>query len=144
MTGPVREPVMTALFERLSGAARFVTASRRLRHWSDVAPEDQPALFMAQRSGGVLERVRGQPAKLTLRADVYVYAHTTDGTAPATTLNDLLDAIADALEPDPHPGVQTLDGLVHHCWIDGDIETDEGTLGDQAVAIVPITIIVNR
>ena len=35
-------------------------------------------------------------------------------------------------------GKQTLGGLVHDCRIAGDIETDEGRLGDQAVAIIPI------
>jgi hypothetical protein len=31
---------------------------------------------------------------------------------------------------------------VKHCWISGAIETDEGVLGGQAVAIVPIEILV--
>lgn len=135
---------MVALFERLRGAASFVTVSRKLRHWSDVPAEDQPALFMAQGNGGMLSRERGQPARLVMRARAWVYARTIGDRDPATVLNELLDAITDALEPDPHPGVQTLGGLVHHCWIDGEIETDEGALGDQAVAIVPITLIVNR
>ena len=36
---------------------------------------------------------------------------------------------------------QTLDGLVMGCRIDGKIETDEGALGAQSVAIVPITVL---
>ena len=37
---------------------------------------------------------------------------------------------------------QILDGLVMDCRIDGKIETDEGTLGAQSVAIVPITVLI--
>ena len=37
--------------------------------------------------------------------------------------------------------VQTLGGLVSDCWISGKIETDEGALGGQAVAIIPIEMI---
>jgi hypothetical protein len=60
-------------------------------------------------------------------------------------LNPLLDAIAAALAPtgaDLVAGAQTLGGLVKHCWISGAIETDEGALGGQAVAIVPVEILV--
>lgn len=140
-----RETIMAALFARLAAIDGLASSSRRLRHWADVPAEDQPALFLAQRTGGVVERVRGQPSRLTLRADAYLYVRTDESTLPATILNDLLDAVAEALEPESEAfPVQTLGGVVHHCWIDGEIETDEGTLGDQAVAIVPITIIVNR
>jgi len=45
-----REPIYAALFDLAAGAAGFVTAERRLRHWSDVAPAEQPALFMTQKS----------------------------------------------------------------------------------------------
>jgi hypothetical protein len=36
----------------------------------------------------------------------------------------------------------TLGGLVNYCRIEGDIETDEGLLGEQAVAIIPVSILV--
>lgn len=135
-----REPVYAALFALLSGAAPFVTASRRLRHWSDVGPAEQPALFVVQKSE-TAERRAGLPAKWRASADVYVYAHAPDDeTAPATVLNPLLDAIEAALAP--QSAVQTLGGLAAHAWIAGKIETDEGVLGGQAVAIVPIEMLV--
>lgn len=36
----------------------------------------------------------------------------------------------------------TLGSLTYQAWINGKIETDEGTLGGQSVAIVPIRITV--
>ena len=132
-----RESVMAALFERVAALDGFASASRRLRHWSDVAAGEQPALFMTQRSGGLVEQVRGQPARLTLRADLYVYVRTGEDVLPATVLNGLLDAIAAALASDvPHDPAQTLGGLVHHCWIDGEIETDDQVGRDRGVGNV--------
>ena len=58
-------------------------------------------------------------------------------------LNPLLDAVEAALAPDPVGHVQTLGGLVSHCWIAGRIQTDEGVPGGQAVAIVPVEILVS-
>ena len=59
-------------------------------------------------------------------------------------MNHILDKIAAALRPRRELGEmkQILDGLVMDCRIDGKIETDEGTLGAQSVAIVPITVLI--
>ena len=59
-------------------------------------------------------------------------------------LNPLLDAVVAALAPggaDLAVNAQTLGGLVSHCWLAGKIETDEGALGGQAVAILPVEIV---
>ena len=117
---------------------------RRLRHWSDVAPAEQPALFMAQKSEQASVRKLGAPTVWTLAVDLYVYTHSSDPyLAPATVLNPLLDAVEAALAPSAATGVQDL-GLpsqVQHAYISGKIETDEGVLGDHAVAIVPPEIL---
>lgn len=137
-----REPIYNALFAKLAAAAGFATASRRLRHWSDVGAAEQPALFQVQKSETV-RRDAGLPPKWTLGIDLFVYAHAPDdATAATTVMNPLLDAIEAALAPDPLSNLQTLGGLVAHCWIAGKVETDEGVLGGQAVAIVPIEILV--
>jgi hypothetical protein len=136
-----REPIYAALFALVAGAASFVTVSRRLRHWSDVGAAEQPALFQIQKSESAEER-RPLPVKWRAAVDLYVYAQAPDElTAPATILNPLLDALEAALAPDPFTHVQSLGGLVQHCWIAGRIQTDEGVLGGQAVAIVPIEIL---
>ncbi len=137
-----REPIYAALFATLSAAAPFVTSSRRLRHWSDVGPAEQPSLFLVQKSE-TAQRRKGLPPKWTLAVDLFVYARAPDDvTSAATVLNPLIDAIESALAPTSPTTTQTLGGLVEHAWIAGKIETDEGVLGGQAVAIVPIEILV--
>lgn len=138
-----REAIYGALFGLVARAAPFRTAGRRLRHWSDVGPAEQPAVFMVQ-TRETAARQRSLPTRWTLHADLYVYAHAPDElTAPASILNPLLDAIEAALEPDDAAtNRQSLGGLVEHAWIAGSIETDEGVLGGQAVAIVPIEMLV--
>jgi hypothetical protein len=137
-----REPIYAALFATLSTAAPFVASSRRLRHWSDVGPAEQPSLFVVQKSETV-QRRKGLPPKWTLAVDLFVYARAPDEvTSAATVLNPLIDAIESALAPPSPTATQTLGGLVEHAWIAGKVETDEGVLGGQAVAIVPIEILV--
>jgi hypothetical protein len=139
----IREPIYAALFALVASAASFVTIGRRLRHWSDVGAAEQPALFMTQKSENAEER-QPLPVKWRASVDLYLYAQAPDElTSPATVLNLLLDAVEAALAPDPVGHVQTLGGLVSHCWIAGRIQTDEGVLGGQAVAIVPVEILVS-
>lgn len=137
-----REPIYTALFEKVASLPGIVTSSRRLKHWNDVSPADQPALFQAQAGENAMVKT-GFPTKWNLDVELYLYCHAgndSDAT-PATDLNNLLDAIEEALKPD-HSGYQNLGGLVFDCRIDGKVETDEGTLGPQSVAIIPIRITV--
>jgi hypothetical protein len=137
-----REAAYAALFARIASTPGLVTASRRLRHWTDVAHTEQPALFQVQKRETVTER-RGLPPVRRLSVELYLFASVNGdrGTAPSQVLNPMLDAIEAALLPDAGHAVQTLGGLVEHAWIAGRIETDEGVLGDQAVAIVPVEIL---
>jgi hypothetical protein len=139
-----REPIYAALWLLASNAAAFVTANRRLRHWTDVAPAEQPALFMSEKGGQAVVKALGAPVIWTLSADLFVYAHSSDPyQAPATILNPLVDALEAALAAPAATGVQQLGlpGMVQHAYIAGRVETDEGVLGDQAVAVVPIRIL---
>jgi len=137
-----REVIYSALFDKLTNAANFKTKARRLRHWADVNRHEQPALFLIQKRE-TAQPVRGQPTKWLLSVDVYIYAWAAPPDLPSQALNPLLDAITAAIAPDRPQieNVQTLGGLAHHCWIEGGIETDEGVLGDQSVAIIPINIL---
>jgi hypothetical protein len=140
-----REAIYAALWALAAEAENFATASRRLRHWSDVGPAEQPALFMSEK-GAVAEQrpPRGSPPVWKLYADLFVYVHSADPyLAPATILNPLLDAIEAALMPAPATGIQDLGlpAMVQHAYIAGKIETDEGILGDQAIAIIPVEIL---
>ncbi|AEV24620.1 hypothetical protein Dsui_0200 [Azospira oryzae PS] len=136
-----RETIYSALFDRLKDIPGIVTASRRLRHWSDVGQGDQPALFQAQKTQTAVQQT-GTSGKWLLPADLYLYVQNQSADGPSAALNTLIDAVEAALAPDnPIKNTNTLGGLVEYCRIEGVIETDEGTLGDQAVAIVPVVIL---
>ena len=139
-----RESVYAALWSLVAQAGDFATASRRLRHWADVSPAEQPAVFLCEKGSEAKVKALGAPVVWTLHADFYLYAQSSDPyTAPATILNPLLDAVEAALAPSPATGIQDLGMpiVVQHAYISGKIETDEGVLGDQAIAIVPVEIL---
>jgi hypothetical protein len=140
----IRETIYAALWALGAGAARFASANRRLRHWSDVAPAEQPALFISEKGGHAATKRLGAPIVWTLYAEFYIYVHSSDPyLAPGTILNPLLDALEAALAPSPTTGIQDLGlpEMVQHAYIAGRIETDQGVLGDQAIAIVPIEVL---
>ena len=133
---------MAALFAKLSSISGVVTASRVLQHLSQVPAQNQPALFLCPQKQSA-KRVRGLPAVWTIDVAVYLYVtRSDDSVVPDTQMNALLDAIELALMPSGGE-VQSLGGLCDHAWIEGDIQTDEGALGAQAVALVPIRILVS-
>ena len=140
------EVIYQALFDRLSGIDGFVTMSRRLRLWNDVAPTERPALFVTQ--GNQSEApTKGLDAIVELSAEAYIYVHEEDPTKPPSSqLNTMIDRFRAKLAPD-HPDIceyQTLGGLVEHCWIEGTIEVFEAVenmLDDQGIAIIPIRIL---
>lgn len=148
MTAQTRDEVDRALFELVGASPLFRTKSRKLRHWADVREADMPAIFQAKGAEQIEGSQAGLDAKKLYRYDLYLYATVERGddneATPHSVMNGLLDALELALAPSPVTGQQTLGGLVTHCYINGTIETDEGALGDIAVAIVPIEIRVNR
>jgi hypothetical protein len=103
-----------------------------------------PAIFMVEKGGTAANKALGAPIVWTLHTDFYIYAYSSDPyAAPAMILNPLLDALETALSPNQATGILNL-GLpymVTHCYIAGKVDTDEGVLGDLAVAIVPIEIL---
>ena len=140
----IRETIYAALWELATGAASFASENRRLQHWADVAPAEQPALFMSEKGGTAVMKALGAPIVWTLYADFYVYVHSSDPyLAPAMLMNPLLDALEAALAPSPATGIQNLGlpAMVQHTYIAAKVETDEGVLGDQAIAIVPVAIL---
>lgn len=139
-----REAIYSALGNLLlENLPQLNTFSRILLHWDDVSPNQQPAMFLTMVSQSA-EQITGFPTKYMLDAKLWIYTHRdTAGVIPSVALNQILDALDAALKPAASPlNKQTLGGLVEHCWINGDIATDEGTLGNQAVATVPIRMLV--
>jgi hypothetical protein len=141
-----RESIWSAAFNALSVSTGAVTKSRKLVPFDQVPAEQQPAIFLAQ--GKESHRpVAGRPAILTLYGELFLYTNTGSNTEiiASTQLNQMLDAIDDAMAfDDVARGRCTLGGLVQHAWIEGDTIIAEGQQGQQAVAIVPIALLVNQ
>jgi hypothetical protein len=137
-----RESVYQALEQLLESLHGFQTVSRELLHWSDVPSDLQPAVYITV--GGETHQYggRGIPTVHVLHPRLYIYAHKESDPrlTSGSQLNNLLDLVESAMQPSGEE--QTLGGLVSHCRIVGEVETDEGVLGDQAMAIIPIEILV--
>ncbi|MGH8402574.1 MAG: hypothetical protein ACRESO_04095 [Gammaproteobacteria bacterium] len=137
-----REPIFSALFAKLSALTEFTTTSRRLQSIQDIAIENFPAAYQLQGKQVVHKKVNVPPI-YEMEASWILCAFESDQTiAPSTQLNALIDDAVGALEPDATTNANTLGGLVTQCTIEGDIEVFEGVLGDRAVAIIPIRILV--
>jgi hypothetical protein len=138
-----REAIFAALFAQISTATGFVTTSRTLLHWTDVPPQNQPALFQSEGKQRA-DTVRGQPTKWMFEAELAIYVHAASlppgVTDVVSVLNAQIDAVIAALARDPVRGVQTLNGVVGDVRIQGEVVTDEGRLGQQAVALIPLEI----
>jgi hypothetical protein len=145
-----RESIYQALLAKLKTAADFKTVGRKAVLPPELQPEQMPALFLVQTRQAADPHPRGLPARWTLECDLLLYVHNLNATqeatgeeavVPATQLNYLLDALEAAVAPEPASGVQTLGGLVSHCWIEGEVQIEEGLLSPQAMAVVPIKIL---
>lgn len=132
------------LWNRLCTIPDFVTRGRVLRDWSDLQPEEKPALFMIAGNQRVDTPSQKLPSVLHMFFTLFVYAHKAqaDDITPSDELNRLLDLIEQSIDPGIAMPYQTL-GLdnCQHVYVSGMIETDEGSLGSDAVAIVPLTML---
>jgi hypothetical protein len=139
-----REAIFAALTSRLSGALAPATVSRKVRHWSEVPPSEQPAAFIEQ-GDQTGEAEYGKPTKWNLKATVYVYVTDTTAAGPYPALNGLVQAVERALSGAPGErfsagGPTTLAGLVQSCRVTG-VTDSGGALGDQAVAVIDVDIL---
>jgi hypothetical protein len=147
-----REAIYVALFNLLKTqlASSLVTIGRRHIVPPDLSPAQQPALFVCGVGESKEPKPRGTPGKLTLHAMLFLYAYESaineqpgqEQQLAATQINQLLAAIEDALAPKDPSGNQSLGGLVSHCWTEGNTDIDPGILSQQAVAFVPVHILV--
>lgn len=148
-----REAIFAALFALTQGvtwddpARTFKTRSRRVKLFSDVPANQQPALYQAEHSESS-SQVSNLPYKRTFAASWIIYqAVGNDPKAvPATENNLILDALQAALAPRPtdrgFPQRNTLDGLVYHCYIDGEVFKDPGDIDNQGMMVIPIKLLV--
>ena len=101
-------------------------------------------MFLREKSEDYARSSQAVPEIVTLNIDIYIYIDSAKDSSivPATKLNNLIDALCLALKPDALTGLQTLGGLVSHCWIEGKIIKDAGDLDGDGVAIIPVRIMV--
>lgn len=138
-----REAIEVALFILLSASAGYITTSRKMVLWDQLGPDQKPALYLQVPGEDHLhEQAEGIPDVTVLTANVFIYAHVGDGQVGSTILNALLDALSTALTPNVMTGRTTLGGLVSHVWIEGTVFRDPGDLDNEAVAVVPLRILV--
>jgi hypothetical protein len=142
-----RESVYAALFA-LGSSLTWVNcfgqsvqpaeSSRRVQQWDSI---NKPAFLQVEHRES-LSQVTNLPTKLTLKAEWWFYI--SDGedanAVPTTTVNNLVDAVEKAIGIIPNIP-QTLGGLVHHCWIDGEVLRVAGDIGGQGVVIVPVALL---
>jgi hypothetical protein len=136
-----REAIISALFTLVSGAAGFKTTGRRLRAW-DECP-DQPALFLRV----IAEDIEHKSivfSTTTIHAEIWIYSqgNIDPDDVPSTDLNNLVDAVTSALAPDSPTQQLTLGGLVSWCRVEGRIDYAPGDIGTQAIAVIPVRILV--
>lgn len=141
-----RETIITALFNLLAASGAFTTANRRLKLWSSVPSSEKPALFLVERGEVYSRASEAVPETVTMQLEIYIYteAGKDEGTVPASALNPLIDAVDAALSPNRLTGMQTLSGLVSHCWIEGRVLKDAGDLDGDGVAVIPVKVLVPR
>lgn len=153
---PTRESVFQALVE-LSANVTWGSGStfqnnvdnlalrRRVKLFNEA--NVQPALYQAEHDEEVAQ-LTNMRYKRVWKASWIIYQQIgKDKNAVPTIENNLiLDAIEAAFVPpatDPgFPQRLTLGNLVNHCYLDGDIFKDPGDIDDQAMMVVPITILV--
>jgi len=129
-------------------ARRFVTVSRRVKLFSDVPGELQPACYQAEWASEEAQ-ITGMPYKTTLMANWIIYQCVgKDKNALGAVENNLIiGGVREALAPKPadpgfHDKRNTLGGLVHHCFISGRIFKDPGDIDDQGMLVIPIKVLV--
>lgn len=154
-----REAIFVALFARLSAISGLAYSSRIWKGFDDTeSNSEQPALFLIKGNESQVSLSRGMPLAWKLTAWCLLCARTSEAdptVSASTTINELLTLVEAALErtategpnaaaffmqnPDLMLGT-TLGGLCTSCRIEGDIVTDEGALGLQGYAAIPISI----
>lgn len=127
-------------------ARRFLTVSRRVVLFNDCPV--QPACYQAEH-GDTVAQTTGLPYKTILQAKWIIYQNVAnDPKALGVVENNLIiQGCYAALAPRPgdpgyHEKRNTLDGLVYHCFIQGELFKDPGDLDGQGMIVIPIKVLV--
>lgn len=124
---------------------QFVVMSRRVVLFGETPA--QPACYQAEH-GDQVAQVTGMPYKTIIEAKWIVYQNVAqDPEALGAVENNLIiQGCYEALKPTPTdpgwPKRNTLGGLVHHCYIGGQLFKDPGDLDGQGMMVIPIKLLV--
>jgi hypothetical protein len=121
----------------------FVTVSRRVQLWYNMAPELKPALFLQEPEEVGMPTPIGTPRKAEWVVHLIMYAECPLGGSAigGTLVNQMLDAVEQQLGLQAGNGApQTLAGTVYRLWQEGTIRKDPGDIDGHALAVYPLRI----
>lgn len=149
MSAETRNQVMTAILNLIAGMTfstpingqtTWQTVSNKLRLWSDVSSDQQPAAFLVTHKEQDEYRGLGLYRR-RLELGVWCYSRS-DSTPGAPQLDTMMEAfeatfnVADNFSTNSN----TLGGLVYWCRIEGKTFKDPGDIDNQTLLIVPIVV----
>lgn len=146
-----RQQVFNALFNLLKTipaptGMTWQTFTQHLKSWDDYSADQQPVLTL-YRLPQIAEQKTFSVTKWHWKAAVFIYYRIDayqcpQGQAfPEQLVDDLIDSIEQVFLT-PNNTRQTLGGLIWHVWIDGPITFDSGVVDNQAVIVVPLSILI--
>lgn len=143
-SGATRNQILDAILLKFKDVATWKTTSRKVKMWTEVPQESRPALYVTMLSDNSAPQSEAVPGMTTLDVTVFMYLWVyPDTDVPSTDINDVLDAFDVALAPSPLNGSkQTLGGLVSHCWKEGVTQIVPGDLDGDAIAVIPLKVLV--
>lgn len=125
----------------VNGALTWNTVGNKLKLYSDVSREQQPAAYVVThqetseyRGLGLLRR--------RLNLGIWCYCYPEETTSGADLLDTLMEAFESAfcVPDDPSTGNLTFQGMVYWCRIEGRVFKDPGDIDGQAMMIVPMVV----
>lgn len=159
-----RSVVFNALFSLMQtvpattipGATVWKTTSQNLIIWDQVPAVAQPAMFLHRGPQTSEQKHVFGVIKQHWRATIWIYFRTdglkTTNTYPDQVTDQLLDAFEQTFQTDPMNNRLTLGtyinaqgrvgDIAYHCWIDGTVYFESGVNDNQAVVVIPVSILV--
>lgn len=143
-----REAIYSGLLAFIAGVIGAQTVSRSPIPEADLATAQMPALEQLPSAEDATQKGLNLPPVWHIRQPLMLYVSVPAGppndpsSVGDTILNNMLDAIENALKPSPTTGYQTLGGLVTSCRFVGVIQKDPGYqsgIGAAAIAIEMVT-----
>jgi len=134
-----RDTITDALQKLVFAVADFKTTGERVSHWDQVA--NQPAAFVRW-LGDAYGGADLIMVPVTLHFEIWFYVKAPSPTSSAAEpLRELVDDLEAAMAPDdPRTNRLTLGGLVQDCRLEGESLIDQGDVGGQGKAVIPVRI----